>query len=63
MEKFVGTLEMSLADILGFENESDLFNKQAKVCVIVFAHDLGIRQSVQLAVRVALTLRTLSQLK
>lgn len=34
MEKFVGSFEMmSLADILGFENESDLFNKQAKVCI------------------------------
>lgn len=43
MEKFVGTFEMSLADILGFENESDLFNKQAKVCIIAFAHHLGDR--------------------
>lgn len=53
MEKFVGALEMSLADILGFENESDLFNKQAKVCVLAFTHLLGDRQINQLAVRVA----------
>ena len=36
MEKFIGgsfEMEMSLSDILGFENESDLFNKQAKVSV------------------------------
>ena len=38
MEKFVGgnyEMEMSLSDILGFENESDLFNKQAKVSATV----------------------------
>ena len=38
MEKFIGgsyEMEMSLADILGFENESDLFNKQAKVSFII----------------------------
>lgn len=32
MEKFGGAFDdFSLTDILGFENESDLFNKQAKV--------------------------------
>lgn len=33
MDKFMGgsDFELSLADILGFENESDLFNRQPKV--------------------------------
>ena len=31
MEKFGAFDDFSLSDIMGFENESDLFNKQAKV--------------------------------
>ncbi len=32
--------EMSLADILGFENESDLFNRQPKVSIRLYAASL-----------------------
>ena len=63
MEKFVGTMDMSLADILGFENESDLFNKQAKVCLKAFTHLLGGKTISQLAVRVATIARISSTRK
>ena len=35
MKAFMGgsDFELSLADILGFENESDLFNRQPKVSI------------------------------
>lgn len=37
MDRFMGgsDFELSLADILGFENESDMFNKKAKVSTLL----------------------------
>lgn len=37
MDRFMGgsDFDLSLADILGFENESDLFNRQPKVSILL----------------------------